>query len=181
MPKGEGWDLPEGIEPWSTFHWFKIGARQGLDCVILSERPFWYVGHFHDNRMWPCGKPQCSLCEEGVGGQARYVFSVVCTTSRRVGLLEVSQSVAQVIRSWIERAGGLRGMHVFFGRHSHSIKSRMEVDFVEGELIPWFRDLEVPDPAEAMELTWSKMHAKTPRSETVAPGARFGSQQRRAS
>lgn len=164
--QGEGWDLPDGVAPWSAFHWFKIGSRSGLDCVILSEQPYWYVGHFYGNRMWPCQAPGCQVCEEGVGRQIRFCFAVVERTTRRVGLLEVSDSVGQLIRSWIARNEGLRGMHVFFTRHSHSIKSRMEVEFCEQDKEAWFRELEVPDPRMALELTWTKMRTSAPKSTT---------------
>jgi len=76
--------------------------------------------------------------------------------------------VALLIRSWTERNEGLRGMHVFLTRHSHSNKSRMEVDYVDDEIVPWYRDLEVPDPNKAMDLTWSKMGALRPKKRTAA-------------
>lgn len=177
--QGEGWDLPDGVQPWSTFHWFKVGARQGLSVVVLSSAPFWYVGHYYSDRMWPCTAPGCPVCEDGVGRQVRYCFAVVETGTRRVGLLEVSESIGQVIRSWTPRNEGLRGMSLFFTRHSHSIKSRMEVEFVEQEQVAWWRELEVPDPKVALELTWSKMLAKKPCLQTrTAEDFRRGSGKR---
>jgi len=175
--QGSGWELPDGVQPWSTFHWFKVGAKRPLELVVLSDAPHWYIGHFivgkgsgegagGRGRMWPCAAPSCSVCEEGVGKQIRFCFAVVDVETRRVGLIEVSDSIGQLIRSWIPRNEGFRGMRLMFTRHSLSIKSRMEVEFLEQEVIGWWRDLEVPDPQIALELTWTKMRAGKPALQT---------------
>jgi len=172
LRSGSGWELPEGVDPWSSFHWFKVGARTGLDLVMLSSEPAWYVGHYYQSRMWPCSGSSCGLCEDGVGRQVRFVFAVVEVSSRRVGLLEVSESVGRLIRDWIPRHQGLRGMHLYFGRHSSSVKSRMEVEYADEFDVAWWADLEVPDIKVALELTWTKMKAKLPDSKDE-PSRRF--------
>jgi hypothetical protein len=164
--QGEGWELPDGVQPWSTFHWFKVGAKRPLELVILSDVPHWYIGHFYEKRMWPCSAPGCPTCEDGIGKQIRFCFAMVDVETRRVGLIEVSDSIGQLIRAWVPRNEGLRGMHLLFSRHSLSIKSRMEVEFLEQEVVGWWRDLEVPDPKIALELTWTKMRAGKPAMQT---------------
>lgn len=162
MPKWSGWDVPDGIEPWSKFHWYKIKPSKGLDAVVLSEKPVCYIGHYYDSRMWPCGQPHCSMCSEGLGKQIRYVFAIAETTTHRPGLIEVSDSVALLIRSWMDRYGGLRGMHLFFSKMTHSVKSRVVIDYVDETVGAWWKDVDVPDCDEALSLTWSKMNAPEP-------------------
>lgn len=163
--QGEGWELPEGVNPWSSFHWFKVSARKPLRLIVLSERPHWYIGHYVDGRMWPCQAPGCSVCEDGTGKQVRYVMAVVDRESKRVGLIEVSESLGELIRSWVPRNEGLRGMHLTFAKHSASVRSRTEVEFEEMGALPWWRDLEVPDPKVALELTWRKMKVPAASSQ----------------
>lgn len=162
MPKWSGWEIPDGIEPWSRFHWYKIKPSRGLDAVILSERPVCYIGHYDGSRMRPCGQPKCSYCEDGVGRQIRYVFAIADTVTHRPGLIEVSDSVAELIRDWVSRFGGLRGMHVFLSKLTHSLRSRTVIDYVDEMVGGWYRDIEVPDVDEALSLTWSKMGSKDP-------------------
>jgi len=181
LPSGQGWDVPTDLKQWSVFHWYKIGPRQGLDCVILSSEPLWYLGHYHDGRMWPCSKTDCPFCAEQIGTQVRWVFAVVSLSTRRVGLLEVSDSVAWMLRDWIPRFGALRGMHVFFQRHSHSIKSRIEVEYIDEESVAWWRDLPVPDAQEALDRTWEKMGAVKLPANSELPSSRFRHDARRAS
>lgn len=164
MPKGEGWEIPQGIQPWSSFHWFKVSARRSLQVVVLCEQPFWYVGHYVNSRMVPCNSPGCTFCEDGIGQQMRYVFSVAEDSTRRIGLLELSDSNADLIRDWVARNEGLRGMHLDFSKHTASVKSRTEILFLEQDQVAWWRDLEAPDMALALELSWKKMNVKSPES-----------------
>lgn len=161
-PQGDGWDLPQGVKAWSNFHWFKVSPRKPLDVVVLSERPTWYVGHFVDGRMMPCQAPRCAMCEDGVGQQVRYVLGVVEVDTRRTGLLEVSESLGLLIRDWVPRSEGLRGMHLVFTKHSPSVKSRSEVELRDTYEQAWHRSLECPDPEVALELTWKKMKIPAP-------------------
>jgi len=162
--QGSGWELPKGAQPWSSFHWFRVGARESLSLVLLSERPTWYLGHYVEGRMVPCGGIPCELCGEGLGSQARFVFAVCEVTTRRVGLVEVSQSVAELFRMWEAEHGGLRGMWVELYKHSHSVRSRTECRCVREDPGHWWRSLEVPDPGVALELTWRKAGFKRSRS-----------------
>jgi len=169
MPKWSGWDVPDGIEPWSKFHWYKIKPSKGLDAVVLSEKPVCYIGHYYDSRMWPCGQPKCHMCAEGAGKQIRYVFAIAETCTHRPGLIELSDSNALLIRSWMDRYGRLRGMHLFFSKLTHSVKSRTVLDYVDEEVGAWWTTIDAPDADEALSLTWSKMHAPEPTLVEVVP------------
>jgi hypothetical protein len=127
---------------------------------MLSDAPYWYVGHFTDGRMYPCQGVPCSLCGDGIGQQVRYVFAIADVSTRRPGLIEVSKSVADLIRTWCAEFGGLRGMLVELFKHSHSVRSRTEVSLIREDPGHWYQALEVPDPELALELTWKKQGAK---------------------
>lgn len=170
MPKWSGWDVPEGVETESRFHWFEVNPGRGLDLVVLSEEPYCYVGHFYEKRMWPCTAPHCGVCEDGIGRQVRLVFVVACTTTRRVGLIEISDSVGRLIRDWVPRHEGLRGMHLFFSKATHKKQSRTLVDYVEEGVAGWWRTAEVVDPEAALMCTWKRMKAEPARSSDTGSG-----------
>jgi len=166
VPIGEGWDVPADETPWSHFHWFRVSPRGPLAVVCLSEGPLWYTGHFVSGRMAPCLGEGCELCAEGVGGQVRYIFPVADVSTKRVGLLEVGREVGQLIRSWIPRRGGFRGMVLEFSKHSHSRVSRTEVLYIDQELPPWYLAVEVPDVKKALLMTWRKAGFRLPKGMT---------------
>jgi len=153
---GEGWEVPPSEIPWSDHHWFRVSPRGALVVVCLSEGPLWYSGHYVAGRMAPCTGEGCELCAEGIGGQVRYVFSAAEVSTRRVGLLEVGRSNGLLIRSWMGRNGGFRGMVLELTKHSHSKGSRTEVVYVDREEPPWYLALEVPDVKRALLMTWKK-------------------------
>jgi hypothetical protein len=156
MPIGQGWELPEGAEPWSSFHWFQASTRGIMDLVILGEDPCWYTGHYSGRRMFPCSGEGCAFCAEGIGSQVRYVLAVVETSSRRAGLIEFGKSNGQLIRDWTARNNGLRGMRIEVSKTSKNVQSRTIVAYVEQPLEPWYLGMEVPDVALALYLTWHK-------------------------
>lgn len=163
MPIGEGWEVPAGDIPWSDHHWFRVSPRTALVVVCLSEGPLWYSGHFVSGRMAPCLGEACALCAEGVGGQVRYVFAAAEVSTRRVGLLEVSRSNGLLVRSWIGRHGGFKGMVIELSKHSHSKGSRTNVVYVDVEAPQWYVALEVPNVKRALLLTWKKAGFALPR------------------
>jgi hypothetical protein len=169
VPTGEGWEVPEGISPWSTFHWFRVSPRQSLKCVVLSQQPVWYAGHYDQGRMRPCKAPHCSYCEDNVGRQVRFVFAIAEVDTHRMGLIEVSQSVAELIRSWTRECEGLRGMVLEFFKHSNSIRSRTQVALLRDHHPMWYQDLEAPDPKMALEMTWQKAGHSHPRQASRVP------------
>lgn len=156
MPIGEGWEIPAGAEPWSSFHWFQASTRGVLDFVLLGDGPFWYTGHYSGKRMFPCSGEGCGFCEEGIGSQLRYVFAVVETSSRRAGLIEFGKSNGLLIRDWMGRNNGLRGMRIEVAKASKNPQSRTSVSYVSQPLEPWYLGMEVPDVALALYLTWHK-------------------------
>lgn len=164
MSVGEGFDLPQGSEPWSDFHWFQSSVRGDLDIVILSSSPIHYIGHFVGGRMCPCAGSGCELCSIGTGGQVRYVFAVAEVSSKRVGLIEFGKSNGQLIRDWSGRAGCLRGLRVVVRKHSKNPQSRTEVQYIEESPGNWYLSLIAPDPALALYLTWNKMQMAMPET-----------------
>lgn len=162
MPIGEGWELPVESAPWSQFHWFRVSPRSALVVVLLSEEVVWYTGHFLEGRMNPCQGKGCELCKTGIGGQVRYVLPVAEVSTRRVGLLEVSRGIGQLVRSWIARHEGLRGMVLELSKHSLSKQSRTDVAYIDRPVPPWYLDLEVPDVRKALFLTWRKAGFEIP-------------------
>jgi hypothetical protein len=181
MAQGEGWEVPAGTKTWSTFHFFKVDPRHTMRLVILSDQPFWYVGHYvripgdgpgekANARMVPCLQPHCEMCEDGIGQQLRYVFAAVDIDSKRIGIIEFSESNAELLRDWMSRNEGLRGMHIELSKHSLSAKSRTTIKFLEMGNEAWWRSLEMPDPKVALELTWRKLNVKIPKTVT----RRFG-------
>jgi hypothetical protein len=173
--RGSGWDLPAGAEPWSVFHWYRVSPRSSLCCVVLSQAPYWYLGHFLEGRMYPCEGVPCQMCGEGVGQQVRWVFAIAEVNTRRAGLIEVSTSIADILRSWSAECGGLRGMQVEFFKHSHSLRSRTEVRLIREDLPAWYLALEVPDPETALLCTWKKQGALRRRDSSSVSSSLSGS------
>jgi len=169
MSIGEGWELPADAAPWSDFHWFRVGGKTALNVVVLSEKPLWYVGHFHKGRMVPCYGDGCVLCQDGVGRQVRYVLGVVEVTSQRVGLLEVGKQVGELIRDWMPRTGALRGMWLDLFKHSFSKNSRMEVTYVDKPIDRRFLTFQCPDIRKALESTWRKAGVPIPDGYVSIP------------
>lgn len=162
MPIGEGWELPAEADPWSQFHWFRVSPRSALVVVLLAEQVLWYTGHFIEGRMNPCQGKGCELCRAGTGGQVRYVLPVAEVSTRRVGLLEVSRGIGELVKSWMPKNDGLRGMVIELSKHSLSKQSRTDVVYVERSIAPWFLECEVPDVRKALFLTWRKAGFKIP-------------------
>ncbi len=162
MSVGEGWEPPLPERPWSDFHWWKVSTRGALLLVILSEKPVWYTGHFVDDRMWPCLGSECELCNRGVGSQVRYVFAAVEASTHKPGLIEVGRTNGLLIRDWMSRKGGLRGMCLEFVKHTSSRRSRTLVSYVDGEPPLWIHQVPCPDVVEALYLTWDKAHMPAP-------------------
>ena len=122
-------------------------------------------------RMVPCQAPRCEMCEDGIGQQLRYVFAAVDIETKRVGIIEFSESNAALIRDWMPRNEGLRGMHLELSKHSASLQSRTEIIFCDMPTDAWWRALETPDPQIALELTWRKLSVKLPKVATRRFGA----------
>jgi len=103
---GTGWDVPAGVKDRCEFHWFHVQRDGCLVVVILSSAPAWYVGHFDKGRMRRCDGHECRMCAAGSGRQLRYVLAAVDYQTRQNGVIEVSKSVAELIRSWSARGAG---------------------------------------------------------------------------
>jgi len=168
MPIGEGWDLPPDAAPWSSFHWFAVPVTGSLQLTVLSERPMWYVGHFHEQRMVPCPGQGCEACACGVGRQIRYTFAVADWETRRSGLLEVGQQNGLLIQSWCARNGGLRGMMLDLSKAGRQRQSRTVVRYVEQEAPAWAMGLDVPEVGLALYLTWQKSGCRVPEELRAA-------------
>lgn len=151
---GDGWSVPEEVTPGGLWSWVHIRPGSALRLVVTSESPVWYAGHFVNGRMRPCPGRECGYCEKGVGVQVRFVFGVARMDDRREGLIELGQSVANVIKAWIPRRGSLRGMVLCFGRYSASRQSRIEVEYCEESMPDWLGECRQPDLRAALELTW---------------------------
>jgi hypothetical protein len=155
-PVGEGWDPPPSVRDRVEFHWFHVSPGRALVLCVLSGQPLWYVGHFDSGRMQPCLPEHCGLCARGVGKQLRYVVSSVELSSKQIGVLEMSKTVAELLRSWSSRNGGLHGMVIELQRATRSKHSRMECSYLD-ELPPgWALAMEGLDLKEVLSRTWER-------------------------
>jgi len=157
LPKvGDGFGLPEGNDGWTDWTWFHARAAAPSRFTILCPAPVNYAGHFAKGRMVPCAGEDCALCARGMGTQARYVFSVVEWSSRRVGLLELGRGHALQIQDWIPAAGGLRGLTIELQRSAHSKQSRVDMCLVSDATPLFFQHLQGPDLVRAVRSTWQR-------------------------
>ena len=157
QPKvGAGFGLPEGNDGWSDWTWFHARYSRPQRFTILCTEPVNYAGHFRKGRMVPCAGELCPLCATGVGGQARYVFSVVEWETRRVGLLELGRGHALLVQDWMAAAGGLRGMSIEIERTGLAKQSRVDLRFVTDCVPVYFHGLDGPDLARAVRSTWQR-------------------------
>lgn len=164
---GSGWGAAEKVGGSMQWHWFRVSGRRVLSLAILSTGPVWYVGHYRRSRMEPCTGTSCQGCAEGLGKQLRFVFAVAETSTRRAGLLEVGQYVAELLHEWEGRNQGLRGMWVEVSKHTQAIRSRMEVSYIDRPVDPRLLELEVPDVRDALRRTWAEL------KKTEGPGIRM--------
>jgi len=162
---GDGWDPPQAIVDRVEFHWFHVDPGRSLVLGILSTAPMWYVGHFEGGRMRQCSGTGCLSCLKGVGAQIRYVFSAVELTTRQVGVIEVSKSVAELIRSWEARNGSLRGMVLEFQKVSRSKQSRMDVGYIAECWPSWCVTVAPLDLRDVLSNTWGRMEAAQLRKQ----------------
>jgi hypothetical protein len=162
VPIGDGFDLPPGAEPWSDFHWFQPSTRGDLVLVMLSDSPIWYTGHYVSGRMCPCAGTGCDYCASGIAAQVRYVMAVAEIETRRIGLIEFGRTNGLLIRDWMPRNGGLRGMVIDVTKHSKNVQSRTEIKYCDRMPDPWYLALDVPDCCVALFLTWHKAGLKMP-------------------
>jgi hypothetical protein len=174
MSIGEGWDVDSAAAGSSDFRWYRVSGNKGLDVVVLSERPINYVGHYDKGRMHLCVGEDCRYCAQQVGAQIRYCVAVAEVLTRRPGLLELGRTVALELRDLADKAGYLRGLRVFIGKHSHSKHSRMEVEWIEKGAENWWRTLVVPDVMRALELTWEKDGVDVSSFKAKTPAQRKG-------
>lgn len=156
MQIGKGFDLPPGAEPWTNFHWFQASTKGVQIFVVLSDEAVWYTGHYVSGRMAPCSGDGCDYCATGIGSQIRYCVSVADTSTRRVGLMEFGKSNGDLLRDWMNRNQGLRGMVIEVSKHSRNVQSRTDLTYIDIPCEPWWNGLEVPDPLIALYLTWHK-------------------------
>lgn len=153
---GEGWEPPPAVRERCEFHWFHVVPGSCVVLVVLSQSPSWYVGHFEKGRMRKCDGPQCAMCAQGCGRQLRYVFGAVEISTRQNGLVEVSKSVAELLRDWSGRNGGFRGMMLQLEKSTKSKHSRMDVKFLDRNPPVWVSELQSVDVLEALENTWNR-------------------------
>lgn len=154
---GEGWEVPADVRDRVQFHWFHIAPGQVAVLVILSNAPVWYVGHFKAGRMQPCEMNGCQSCAAGIGRQVRYVMCAVEIATHRVGVLEISESVANLVREWAVPNSGSRGLIVELSKATRSKHSRMEVELIKEHPPAWALALEPLDLYEVLARTWEKI------------------------
>jgi len=154
---GAGWEVPSEVRDRVEFHWFHSYPGKSLCLGVLSGSPVWYVGHFHQGRMVQCLRDGCSLCEQGVGGQIRYVVSCAELSSRQVGVIELGKSPALMLKDEACRNGGLRGLLFEVVKATKSKHSRMEISMIHEHPPAWLMATEPLDLVEVMSRTWERM------------------------
>lgn len=153
-----GFGLPEGNDGWTDWTWFHARYPMATRLTILCEAPANYSGHYRKGRMVGCVGDRCPLCENGLGSQARYVFSVVEWETRRVGLLELGRGQALRVQEFAEAAGSLRGVSIEIVRSSVKKQSGLDLVLISEQPPIYFHHLEGPDPVKALEQTWARVN-----------------------
>jgi len=135
--------------------WIHVPARTIVVCVLLRDQPVRYDAHWVGGRVRPCpGATQCALCTSGVGKKTRYVYTVLDTTTKQTGLLEVAPSTALEIRAAVDEAGFARGLAIAFS-HEGGVKNGRLRATSRHQIL---RDCELPDgpdPIHVLKRQWS--------------------------
>jgi hypothetical protein len=168
---GEGWDVPSVVKDEVEFHWFHVAPGRALVLCVLSTSPVWYVGHFENGRMGKCSGDGCPSCARGVGKQIRYVLSVVDVSTHQLGVIELSQSVADLVRAFSDRHGVMRGMVLDFTKAARSKHSRMEVSYIDQVAPGWCTTMEGLDLREVLGSTWERIRASDAKRKTSGNGS----------
>jgi hypothetical protein len=153
---GEGWEVPRRVKDAVDFHWFKVKPGRALVLGILSPKPLWYVGHFHEKRMKRCPGMGCPLCGAGVGAQLRYVLGCVEAETGTIGIMEVGKTVGLQIRDRAAAVGSCRGLLVEFSKASSSKRSHTEMRFIDIVDPPVWLRFPPPDLKMCLERTWAR-------------------------
>lgn len=146
----ESWDVPD-IGSSVGYTWYHVPAGGSLYVVVLSDRPTWYVGHYVGGRMLRCVGANCAWCDRGVGRQIRCVLCVAESSTHRVGVIELSQSVGLLVRDWGYARGTMRGLQVEFSRVGRSKHSRIEAICLSDVEPSWSRSLQSLDVREVLD------------------------------
>lgn len=156
---GEGWEVPLEVKERVQFHWFHVSPGTELLLVVLSNVPLWYVGHFRGGRMEVCAREKCQSCAAGIGRQVRYVVCCVEMLTQRIGVLEVSESVANLVKQWSVPNNGSRGLILGLRKVTRAKNSRTDVELVKESAPAWAMALEPLDLHEVLAKTWEKLGA----------------------
>jgi len=154
---GDGWSPPSEVRDRVNFHWFHVVPGTSLVVMFLSLRPVWFVGHFSQGRMLRCTGDGCRRCEMGIGRQIRYIISAVELGTKRIGVIEISESVSRLIQQWAAANEGARGLIVEMRKATRSKHSRMEVSLVHERAPAWAMALEGLDLREVLLRTWDRV------------------------
>jgi hypothetical protein len=124
-----GWgDELQDERPRQGVVFLHVPAQGFLRCVVLSEEPTSYKGHYVAGAMRLCEGGDCPLCARGVGSQVRVVFAVWDLGLQASGLLELSAGAASELRELAEGAGALRGLPLSLFREGGHARGRVVVD-----------------------------------------------------
>jgi len=157
---GEGWDVPAETRDHVRFHWFHVAPASSLVVVVLSHRPLWFVGHFVKGRMLKCSGEVCAWCAAGVGRQVRYVVSVAELHTRRVGVIELSESIAQLLKEWSCANGGSHGLMVELRKAGRSKHCRMDLTQIREPCPLWAQGMDGLDLREVLLRTWDRVESE---------------------
>lgn len=154
---GLGFDAPEDSRGSADFRWLHIPAGQAIEVTIISDLPLWYKGHWFAGRVRKCEGENCPACGMGVGSQRRWVFQVHRPGVSTLYLLEISESNALLVRSWIHRAGGFRGMNLMFSRPGQKRNGRVEVEYGPDAAPGRWEEVQILDLQTCLEATWNNV------------------------
>jgi hypothetical protein len=146
----ESWDVPS-ISDTVGYTWYHVPAGGSLFIVVLSHKPCWYVGHYVGGRMLRCAGCDCAWCQRGIGRQVRCVLCVAESSTHRVGVIELSESVGLLVRDWGYARGTMRGLQIELHRVGRSKHSRIEAQFLSDHEPEWSRSLQSLDMREVLD------------------------------
>jgi len=156
------------------FCWLHVAPGDTMELVMAEVLPLWYYAHWMEGRMRPCSGSGCSWCEMGVGRQRRWVFAVIEAFRKKAFLWEVSEYSCAQIKAIAQQQDSPPYMKILVARQAGNRKGRLEIRHSGTGDPLFFKDIQFPDLAEALELTWAFSRGHENMHSGAAPSRDLG-------
>jgi hypothetical protein len=139
-----------------------VPARGSIRVVMLCREAVRYRAHWMNSqkRYVPHMSENCVCTRNEIGATVRWCYGVYEEETRRIGLLELGASQAEIVTEAAERYESLRGLTFVLRKPDQTVRGRIECSLLGGGKLP-DKDLPVcPDIRRQLLGLWEEVQAK---------------------